>query len=59
MEQEKPSVLFLDDEVGNLTGFKAQFRRFFDIEVALTPEEAREKLAKKHFQVLLTDQRMP
>lgn len=59
MEQEKPSVLFLDDEVGNLTGFKAQFRRFFDIEVALTAAEAREKLAKKHFHVLLTDQRMP
>lgn len=59
MEQEKPSVLFLDDEVGNLTGFKAQFRRFFDIEVALTAAEAREKLEKKHFHVLLTDQRMP
>lgn len=59
MEQEKPSVLFLDDEVGNLTGFKAQFRRFFDIEVALTAGEAREKLTKKHFHVLLTDQRMP
>jgi signal transduction histidine kinase len=59
LEQEKPSVLFLDDEVGNLTGFKAQFRRYFDIEVALTAQEAREKLAKKHFHVLLTDQRMP
>jgi len=59
LEQDKPSVLFLDDEVGNLTGFKAQFRRFFDIEVALTIAEAREKLAKKNFHVLLTDQRMP
>lgn len=59
MEQEKPSVLFLDDEVGNLTGFRAQFRRFFDIEVALTAQEAREKLAQKYFHVLLTDQRMP
>lgn len=59
MEQDKPSVLFLDDEVGNLTGFRAQFRRYFDIEVALTAGEAREKLSKKHFHVLLTDQRMP
>lgn len=59
LEQEKPSVLFLDDEVGNLTGFKAQFRRIFDIEVALTAQEAREKLAEKPFHVLLTDQRMP
>lgn len=59
LEQEKPSVLFLDDEVGNLTGFKAQFRRIFDIEVALTAQEAREKLALKPFHVLLTDQRMP
>lgn len=59
MEQDKPSVLFLDDEVGNLTGFRAQFRKFFDIEVALTAVEAREKLAQKHFHVLLTDQRMP
>lgn len=59
MEQEKPSVLFLDDEMGNLTGFKAQFRRFFDIEVAISPGEARQKLAEKPFHVLLTDQRMP
>jgi two-component system, sensor histidine kinase and response regulator len=59
LEQEKPSVLFLDDEVGNLTGFKAQFRRLFDIEVALTAAEAREKLSLKPFHVLLTDQRMP
>lgn len=59
MEQEKPQVLFLDDEIGNLTGFKAQFRRFFDIEVALTAAEAREKLALKPYHALLTDQRMP
>ncbi|HYG17051.1 MAG TPA: hybrid sensor histidine kinase/response regulator [Bacteroidia bacterium] len=59
MEQEKPLVLFLDDEVGNLTGFRAQFRRNFDIEVALTAGEAREKLNARPFHVLLTDQRMP
>lgn len=59
MEQEKPSVLFLDDEMGNLTGFKAQFRRFFDIEVAISAAEARQKLTEKPFHVLLTDQRMP
>jgi two-component system, sensor histidine kinase and response regulator len=55
----KPSILYLDDEINNLTAFAAAFRREFDILTASTVEEAVEHLTTKKFAVILSDQKMP
>jgi len=56
---EKAKILYVDDERGNLQGFKALFRRDFEIFLAPTAEEALEILRAEDIQVLVTDQRMP
>lgn len=52
-------VLYVDDEVHNLTSFKASFRRNFTIFTATSADEAKEVLKKNKIDVLVTDQRMP
>lgn len=56
---EKINVLFIDDEQHNLLSFKASFRRDFNVETAIGAKEAKELLANKKFEVVLSDQRMP
>ena len=56
---EKINVLYVDDEVNNLTGFKATFRRDFKISTAESGEEALEILEKEKIHIIITDQRMP
>ncbi len=36
------SILYLDDEVDNLTAFKAVFRRFYNIHIAENADIAQE-----------------
>lgn len=57
---EKIKILYLDDEVDNLTGFKASFRLDYQILIASTIPEAMAHL-KKHpdIRVIFCDQRMP
>jgi DNA-binding NtrC family response regulator len=52
-------VLYVDDEVHNLTSFKASFRRNFLIFTATSADEAKDILKSNKIDVLLTDQRMP
>ncbi|MFM9946226.1 MAG: response regulator [Bacteroidia bacterium] len=60
MEQEqKITVLYVDDEENNLIAFKATFRRDFTIFTAISAVVAKEILAENDIQVLITDQRMP
>jgi response regulator RpfG family c-di-GMP phosphodiesterase len=60
MEQDqKISVLYVDDEENNLIAFKASFRRDFTIFTAISAVVAKEILAQNDIQVLITDQRMP
>lgn len=59
MEQQAIKVLYLDDEAINLTGFKATFRRFYEIHTATTAQEAIEILASKEIHLIMIDQRMP
>jgi DNA-binding NtrC family response regulator len=56
---EKINVLYVDDEVGNLTAFKAAFRRDFNIFIAESAEEGTKILDQNEIEIILTDQRMP
>ena len=59
MINNKPSVLYVDDEVHNLTSFKAAFRKGYDITIVSSPKEALKLLEHSVFNIILADQRMP
>ena len=56
---EKPRILYVDDEPENLHGFKALFRRDYDIFLADSAPKALETMRATDIHVLVTDQRMP
>jgi len=58
-ETNKLNVLYVDDEIGNLTAFKASFRRVFNVFVAVSAIEGINILNKNNIEIILTDQRMP
>ena len=58
-EKYKINVLYIDDEVGNLTAFKASYRRAYNIFTAESAEEGRTILENNDIEIILTDQRMP
>lgn len=59
MKPTKARILYVDDEMNNLTGFKATFRRDFDVTVANSAQEAIDILKEKEFEVIVSDERMP
>jgi len=59
IKQEKINVLYVDDEVGNLTAFKAAFRREFNIYTAESANEGKKILKENDIEIILSDQRMP
>jgi response regulator RpfG family c-di-GMP phosphodiesterase len=59
MQKKDIRVLYVDDEVSNLTGFKANFRRYYTVFTASSAKEAEEILAANEIHVLITDQKMP
>ena len=58
-ENIKANVLYVDDEISNLTAFKAAFRRDFNVFICESAKEGLEILEKNKIHVVLTDQRMP
>ena len=56
-------ILYVDDEIDNLTIFKAAFRKLYHIHTALSAKEALQKMRsqppEEAFDILITDQRMP
>lgn len=59
-KKKKIRLLYVDDEVNNLTAFKATFRREYKISTAKSGKEALEVLeSEEPFQIIITDQRMP
>lgn len=58
-KDEPISILYVDDEVNNLTAFKANFRRDFKIYTAESAEEAKKIVEEKNLHVIISDQRMP
>jgi len=59
MEESKIKILYIDDEVNNLSAFKANFRKLYDIYTAESAEEGRKVLETVDIEIVLTDQRMP
>ena len=55
----RPVILYVDDEIENLTAFKAVFRRIYDIDTAISAEEGMTKMDQKHYDIVISDQRMP
>jgi len=53
------NVLYIDDEINNLTSFKASFRRNFNVFVTDSVVEAKKVIQQNEIHVILSDQRMP
>ena len=53
------NVLYIDDEINNLTSFKASFRRNFNVFVTDSVAEAKKIIQQNEIHVILSDQRMP
>lgn len=53
------NVLYIDDEVHNLTSFKAAFRRNYNVFTAESADEGKIILAEQDIHIILSDQRMP
>ena len=57
---EKVKILYIDDELNNLVGFKASFRMDYNVLVAVNTSEAVEILTKhSDIRIIFCDQRMP
>ncbi|MEJ7778733.1 MAG: hybrid sensor histidine kinase/response regulator [Daejeonella sp.] len=57
---QKIKILYVDDEINNLTGFKASFRMIYNIMIAVNAIDAMEHLSSHpDIRVIFCDQRMP
>ncbi len=59
MADKELNILYIDDEVNNLTAFKANFRRYYTVFTAESAAEGKKILADKKISVIISDQRMP
>ncbi|HYG50965.1 MAG TPA: response regulator, partial [Flavobacteriales bacterium] len=59
MENQKFSILYVDDEPQNLVSFKVAFRRYYNIFTAQSGPEGIEILRNNKISLIITDQRMP
>lgn len=55
----KAGVLYVDDEANNLQSFVANYRRYYNIFITTSVDEAREILKTEDILVVVSDQRMP
>ncbi len=58
MNRQK-NILYVDDEMQNLRGFKVSFYEDFNIQTASSAKQALEILSRNNIQVVISDQRMP
>jgi signal transduction histidine kinase len=59
-KQQKIKILYVDDEINNLTGFKASFRIKYNIMIAVNANDAMEHLSSHpDIRVIFCDQKMP
>ncbi|MGL1901098.1 MAG: ATP-binding protein [Fibrobacterales bacterium] len=56
---DKPTILYVDDELENITVFKATFKRHYKIISALSGNEGLNKLKENDVQLIISDQKMP
>ncbi|MEM6735965.1 MAG: response regulator [Bacteroidota bacterium] len=53
------TILYVDDEMPNLRGFKSTFRRLYNVLISLVPEEAFEIVIQEKVDLIVSDHRMP
>ncbi|GAB4229962.1 MAG: hypothetical protein Tsb0034_01740 [Ekhidna sp.] len=53
------TILYVDDEMPNLRGFKSTFRRIYNVITALGPHEAFEIVKSQKIDLIVSDHRMP
>ncbi|MDQ3072486.1 MAG: hybrid sensor histidine kinase/response regulator [Bacteroidota bacterium] len=58
-KNKKITVLYVDDRKENLAGFRACFRRNFDVLIAESPSEGLRILSEKKVHVIVADYKMP
>lgn len=56
---DKPNILYVDDEMNNLISFKALFRIKYNVFIAQGGSDAIKILNEHEIHVIITDQRMP
>lgn len=59
MTDNKINILYVDDEVNNLTSFKAMFRVKYNVFTAISANDAMKIMETQPIEVIITDQRMP
>jgi DNA-binding NtrC family response regulator len=57
--EEKPKVLYLDDDTSNLVSFRANFRDQFEVFTSSDPVEAYNMINDQNIQIVITDHNMP
>ncbi len=53
------TILYVDDEMPNLRGFKSTFRRLYNVLTAIGPEEAFQIILNQKVDLIVSDHRMP
>lgn len=53
------NILYIDDEIGNLAGFKASFANQYNVHISESTFDAEELLQKHEIKVILIDYKMP
>ncbi|MDW7695398.1 response regulator [Flammeovirgaceae bacterium SG7u.111] len=59
MKEKKYNILYVDDEESNLRIFRAAFKQYYNIFLAVNAAEGLEVLQKNEIHLIITDQRMP
>ncbi len=59
VENQRPVIMFVDDEQRVLKSMRAMFRRDYEVLLANSGEEALKLLAERQIDVVVSDQRMP
>ncbi|QQS50466.1 MAG: response regulator [Bacteroidota bacterium] len=59
MDTPLSHILYIDDEMENLSGFKYAFRKHYQVHIAQNAEDAWKILHENPIKVLISDQRMP
>lgn len=59
MEEKKPNIIFIDDEVRILRSLNSIFRRSYNVFATTDPKEFLALIQQHHMHVIVSDQRMP
>jgi signal transduction histidine kinase len=59
MDNALEPILYIDDEVENLRGFQFLFKKYYNISVAKSADEAFDILKNTHVKLIIADQKMP